>query len=328
MMPTIWLVMSNAEVRPWRLASGKLTSTTMSRSTPMLWASSTGRLSTRPPSTSRRPFTSTGVSTPGADMLARRTVTRSPWPSTTRSPVSRSVASARNGVGNWSKSCTSATRAVASRSTCVILWPCTSPSGSVTPSLGLTPSAPLARMLRSSCLRRYARSRRGARSRITSCQSRSRKMRSISSPLRPAAYRPPTTAPMLVPATASTGIRISSSARMTPTWAAPRAPPPLSTRPMRGRADSAATDVSIRVSGAADAGSAAISAARAASHAHGLPWRGTRQDRDVCTLPVTNGMGLACSGRCRDGSKRRQRAPLWSAIMFHSPPPPTLLAAC
>ncbi len=42
MMPTIWLVMSNAEVRSWRLASGKLTSTTMSRSTPMPWASSTG----------------------------------------------------------------------------------------------------------------------------------------------------------------------------------------------------------------------------------------------------------------------------------------------
>ena len=40
---------------------------------------------------------------------------------------------------------------------------------------------------------------------------------------------------MLVPATASMGMWRSSSARMTPMWAAPRAPPPLSTRPMRGR---------------------------------------------------------------------------------------------
>ena len=64
-MPIIWLVMSNAESKPSRRASGKLTSTTISRSTPMLRASSTGRLSTRPPSTSSRPFSSTGVSTPG-----------------------------------------------------------------------------------------------------------------------------------------------------------------------------------------------------------------------------------------------------------------------
>ncbi len=54
-----------------------------------------------------------------------------------------------------------------------------------------------------------------------------------------AAWRtsPPTTAPMLVPAIASIGMRISSSTFSTPMCAAPRAPPPESTRPMRGRAD-------------------------------------------------------------------------------------------
>src|SRR5262252_11245355 len=40
---------------------------------------------------------------------------------------------------------------------------------------------------------------------------------------------------MLVPATQSTGTCSSSSTRSTPMCAAPRAPPPLSTRPMRGR---------------------------------------------------------------------------------------------
>ena len=53
-------------------------------------------------------------------MLARSTVARSPDRSTTASPFSRSVASARNGVGNRSKSWTSATRIVEERSTCVI----------------------------------------------------------------------------------------------------------------------------------------------------------------------------------------------------------------
>src|SRR4029077_2941749 len=52
---------------------------------------------------------------------------------------------------------------------------------------------------------------------------------------RPLAYRPPTTAPMLVPAVASIGTRICSSTFSTPMCAVPRAPPPESTRPMRGR---------------------------------------------------------------------------------------------
>src|SRR6187549_4214847 len=52
----------------------------------------------------------------------------------------------------------------------------------------------------------------------------------------PLAYRPPTTAPMLVPPMASMGMRNLSSSFSTPTWAAPRAPPPDSTSPMRGRA--------------------------------------------------------------------------------------------
>ena len=211
----------------------------MITSTPISRARLTGRLSTSPPSTSRRPSISTGASTPGADMLARSTVARSPERSTTGSPVSRSVASARNGVGSWSKSCWSPMRSVAVRSTCVIFCPCTSPSGSVTPSPSRKPSAPRARKLRSSCLRRNTRSRRGARSRSRSCQSSVRNTSVISSPSSPAAYRPPMTAPMLVPATASMGMRISSSAWITPTCAAPRAPPPLSTSPMRGRSGAA-----------------------------------------------------------------------------------------
>mmetsp|Transcript_7658 Transcript_7658/g.26075 ORF Transcript_7658/g.26075 Transcript_7658/m.26075 type:complete len:202 (-) Transcript_7658:475-1080(-) len=46
------------------------------------------------------------------------------------------------------------------------------------------------------------------------------------------AYRAPTKAPWLVPPTMSTGTLASWSARRTPTWAKPRAPPPPRTRPM------------------------------------------------------------------------------------------------
>ena len=37
-------------------------------------------------------------------MLARIAVARSPWSITTILPVTMSVATARNGIGNWSKS--------------------------------------------------------------------------------------------------------------------------------------------------------------------------------------------------------------------------------
>ena len=51
----------------------------------------------------------------------------------------------------------------------------------------------------------------------------------------PMAYMLPTTAPMLVPEMTSTGIWRRSSSSMTPIWAKPLAPPPLSTSPIRGR---------------------------------------------------------------------------------------------
>ena len=58
---------------------------------------------------------------------------------------------------------------------------------------------------------------------------------SISSTSYPSEYRPPTSPPILVPTTISTGIPSSSRYLITPTGAAPFAPPPLSTRPTVGR---------------------------------------------------------------------------------------------
>ena len=52
----------------------------------------------------------------------------------------------------------------------------------------------------------------------------------------PAANAPPTTQPMLVPTTMSTGTFISRNARNTPMCAKPRAPPPDKTNATRGRA--------------------------------------------------------------------------------------------
>ena len=59
----------------------------------------------------------------------------------------------------------------------------------------------------------------------------------------PVANAAPTSAPMLVPATQSMGMRISSRTRSTPMCAAPFAPPPASTRPILGR-DAAVTGAS------------------------------------------------------------------------------------
>src|SRR5271168_4117107 len=56
----------------------------------------------------------------------------------------------------------------------------------------------------------------------------------------PLAYRPPTMAPMLVPAMQSMGICRSSRTLRTPICAMPRAPPPDSTRQIRGRSGGSA----------------------------------------------------------------------------------------
>src|SRR5690606_26050695 len=87
----------------------------------------------------------------------------------------------------------------------------------------------------SSARRRKFSMERAGRSRKASSQSMLVISCSMRSTVRPLAYRPPTTAPMLVPAMASTGTRSSSSTLSTPTCAAPRAPPPDRTSPMRGR---------------------------------------------------------------------------------------------
>src|SRR5580700_153818 len=58
---------------------------------------------------------------------------------------------------------------------------------------------------------------------------------SMSSAVMPLAYKPPTIAPMLVPAIQSMGIFRSSRTLSTPMCAMPRAPPPDSTRQIRGR---------------------------------------------------------------------------------------------
>ena len=109
MIVTAWFETASAEVSSLRPTGWKPTSTAITMSTPMPLATSTGRFSTMPPSTSRRPSTSTGANTPGADMLARIAAVRSPPASTMRAPVSRSAATARNGVGSSSKFSTAAT---------------------------------------------------------------------------------------------------------------------------------------------------------------------------------------------------------------------------
>ncbi len=94
-MPTIFMDTPNSDWRASRFSSFEPTLTAITRSAPIARTTSTGRLRTSPPLSSRRPSTSSGVTTPGIDMLARIAFHSSPWLSTTISPVSMSVATAR-----------------------------------------------------------------------------------------------------------------------------------------------------------------------------------------------------------------------------------------
>ncbi len=66
------------------------------------FTSATGRLSVRPPSTSLRFSRTTGVMSPGTDMLARIAEVRLPVRIATRSPVPMSVAITASGSGRSS----------------------------------------------------------------------------------------------------------------------------------------------------------------------------------------------------------------------------------
>ena len=79
-------------------------STATTKSAPNCRASCTGRLSTIPPSTSGRPSHSTGGKARGIDMLALTAQGRLPRVSTSLSPLSRAVATARKGRGSFEKS--------------------------------------------------------------------------------------------------------------------------------------------------------------------------------------------------------------------------------
>ncbi len=214
-MASIWLDTVATESSLPRSSSGNPQSTTMRMSTPISRATSMGRFEESPPSTSMRPSASTGENTPGADRLARIAVVRSPRSRITRSPVTMSVAMARNGMARSSKSWICATGSVSPRRICVSFCPCTRPRGrrNLPP---LRPSGNFTRKFWSSSLRRKLSELRGGLSRNASCQSTEVITRSMSAAESPEAYRPPTTAPMLVPAMASTGTWFSSSTLSTP----------------------------------------------------------------------------------------------------------------
>ena len=103
-MPTIWVKMEMGLFSPFFSAKPLDTSTTMSRSAPIDLTTSAGTLFTMPPSTKRCSPLSTGVNTPGTDMLARIASANEPRSSTTSSPVTISAATARNGIGRLSNS--------------------------------------------------------------------------------------------------------------------------------------------------------------------------------------------------------------------------------
>src|SRR5207253_3176773 len=87
-----------------RGSSGSVTSLQISTSAPRARASRAGRLRTTPPSIRTFGPSSTGANTLGSAMLARIASGRNPRSGTTAWPVSRSVATAANGMGSRRKS--------------------------------------------------------------------------------------------------------------------------------------------------------------------------------------------------------------------------------
>ncbi len=191
------------------------------------------------PSTSRRPSQSTGGKTSGIDMLARTARARSPFAKTTGSPVARSPAIARNGTGRRSKSPPAEYPAGERFSTRKRLTRCSARRPDGRRMLFQSKSTPATDSYRSTLLS-TGRVRRSGRPLKSDAQSIDRTICSSCAAVFPVAKIPPTTAPMLLATTASTGIPASSRARRAPTWAMPRAPPPDKARATRGRGRSGA----------------------------------------------------------------------------------------
>jgi hypothetical protein len=167
-------------------------------------------------------------------MLARMAIARSPRSSSTAAPVSKSVATARNGVGSSIE-----VRAVAER------------QGELTQRL--LQLLALDESLRQQDLAVLQTQRQAhqeiavvlfapegeitARRRVAEGFLPIERAHGVGdlATVIPLAYRPPTTAPMLVPAMQSIGTFSSSRTLSTPMCAMPRAPPPDNTKQMRGR---------------------------------------------------------------------------------------------
>ena len=92
------------EVRSAAFGGGDSSDTAMTTSAQRFRAISTGRLRIMPPSASTLPSRTTGEKAPGTAMLARMATEISPRSSTTISPSSMSVDTARKGIGRSSKS--------------------------------------------------------------------------------------------------------------------------------------------------------------------------------------------------------------------------------
>ena len=130
----------SAEVISLRFSGGVEMLTAITTSAHSLRASSIGRLLAMPPSTSSRPSISTGAIAPGTDMLARIACATLPRSSTTDSPVSMSVAMARNGIGSLLKSVMPKAGVASTRKNDSIETPAMTPFGSASPP-SLTPNS-------------------------------------------------------------------------------------------------------------------------------------------------------------------------------------------
>ena len=313
-MLIIWPATPTSEFSSSRPERGVPRLTAITRVAPRLRATSIPRFRTSPPSTSIRPSSVCGANMPGTDMLARTAAFRLPPSITTILPVSMSVAIARNGMPSVSKEVRVSGAPSSDCRKSSNCWPITAPAGNTAVVLRTPSSAPATRS-RSSSLLRTERLGRSGWSPSTTSQWASRIAFSILSTETPDAHEAPTIAPMLVPATQSIGTRISSNTRSTPTCAAPRAPPPLSTRQVRG---------SLAASAGATGDTsppARASAALASTGARGIPILrrmrlpkvmdfpselGRQRDcRQVAALPFQPWMDRGCRDARASGQNRR-----------------------
>ena len=232
-MESTWSTVLSGSARSSGFLRGLVELTTMVRSAPSFFATSTGIFAVSPPSTRFFPLTFVGENRIGTVEDAFMASVRLPEVMTTWFPSSILVDTAAKLYlrsaklsGDLYLELNASTFSIS-----VICCPLDTDEGST----GLNPSSEIVSKLLSCtffCSRKRLRLSFLSDREITSFQFILLNTELSSLEVYPEEYKPPTILPILVPTIRSTSISLSSKTFNTPIWEIPLAPPPLNTRPI------------------------------------------------------------------------------------------------